>query len=441
MISPVLSIQDGGQCKSRIMLTLNISLFYTYLLSAGTILGIIMQSGSDADAVGGAENIEFDREVEENMQYSVETNNAFSALGDSARVGYCEMDNPSKRKRCNTGNIDNSNFESMSQDEKLSAMFSKLTKIETVQDEMKSMQGRVNTTANRLERTIYHVDINTYKNQLLTYKYLDLETRYRDKNIIIYGLEERERDGTSISTVVREFLSERLGLDDEELYIIFARRLGPIDNGRRHVRKRPCTFSHYSEVDLVMSETRRLRNTGYAVDRDYPPEIAAARKKLWPDVKQRRSAASSSDSIQLKFPAKIVVNGQVVRDEFPHWQEAIKSNLDSDFRFILQEDMLRGSAGFSTGFPTNVHSQNSTTQSVSVPRQLPNMHSQNIRAPVPAPSTSIKPNCDNFDRTIFRIPDIPPLPPPHMLLIPSGLPQAASQLPRQPRPPSPYMAS
>ena len=238
-------------------------------------------------------------------------------------------------------------------------------------------------------------------------------------------------------------MSERLGLDDEELYIIFARRLGPIDNGRRHVRKRPilCTFSHYSEVDLVMSETRRLRNTGYAVDRDYPPEIAAARKKLWPDVKQRRSAASSSDSIQLKFPAKIVVNGQVVRDEFPHWQETIKSNLDSDFRFILQEDMLRGSAGFSTGFPTNVHSQNTTTQSVSVPRQLPNMHSQNIRAPVPAPSTSIKPNCDNFDRTIFRIPDIPPLPPPHMLLIPSGLPQAASQLPRQPRPPSPYMAS
>ena len=126
----------------------------------------------------------------------------------------------------------------------------------------------------------------------------------------MYGLEEREREGVRISTLVREFLSVQLGLtDDLDLYLIYARRLGSVENGRRRVRKRPilCTFSHYSEVDLVMNETRRLKDTGYAIDRDYPPEIAAARKKLWPEVKQRRSTASSSDSIQLKFPAKIVV--------------------------------------------------------------------------------------------------------------------------------------
>ena len=208
-----------------------------------------MQSESVTDAVGGGENIEIDREVDETMQYSVETNNPFSTLSDNTR--------------------------------------------------------------------------------LLTYKYLDLETRHRDKNIIIYGLDERERDGIRIATVVCDFFSGQLGLEEDDLYLIYARRLGPIDNGRHRARKRPilCTFSHYSEVDLVMSETRRLRNTGYAIDRDYPPEIAAARKKLWPEVKQRRSAASSSDSIQLKFPAKIVENGRVVRDEFPHWQEALKSNL------------------------------------------------------------------------------------------------------------------
>ena len=382
------------------------------------------------------------------MQYSVETNNPFSTLSDNARVGNSDMDNmdnmdnPSKRKRYNTCNIINSSkFESMSQDNKLSAIFSKLSNIEAAQDEMRSMQARMSTTANRLERTIYHVDINTYKNQLLTYKYLDLETRHRDKNIIIYGLDERERDGIRIATVVRDFFSGQLGLEEDDLYLIYARRLGPIDNGRHRARKRPilCTFSHYSEVDLVMSETRRLRNTGYAIDRDYPPEIAAARKKLWPEVKQRRSAASSSDSIQLKFPAKIVENGRVVRDEFPHWQEALKSNLDVDFRFILQEDMLRASAGF----PVPVQLHNDSAQNTLVPGQLSNMSSQNNGASAVSTSAYVNPNGVNPDGMIFRIPDIPPLPPSHALLLPSGIPQASRpttcQLPRQPRPPSPYM--
>ena len=126
--------------------------------------------------------------MDETAQYAVETSNAFSALGDSARVGNRDMDNssnnPIKRKRFNTGNIyKDPNFESMSQDDKMSAMFAKLSKIEDSQDELKAMQStiqsRVNTTATRLERSINNVDINTYRNQLLTYKYLDLETRHR----------------------------------------------------------------------------------------------------------------------------------------------------------------------------------------------------------------------------------------------------------------------
>ena len=77
-------------------------------------------------------------------------------------------------------------------------------------------------TTDRLERTILHVDINTYRNQLLAYKYLDLETRFREKNIIMYGLEEKERDGTRRAVVLRDFFSEFLGLEDDDLYIVYA---------------------------------------------------------------------------------------------------------------------------------------------------------------------------------------------------------------------------
>ena len=162
--------------------------------------------------------------------------------------------------------------------------------------------------------------------------------------------------------MVRDFFYDRLGLGEEDLYIVYGRRLGAFDSGRRRLFKRPilCTFSHYSEVDLVMSEARRLKNTGHAINRDYPPEIAAARKKLWPEVKRIRSTASSGDSVQLKYPAKIVHNGRVVKDQFLYWDELVKSNIGSDFRYILQEDMLRAPIAFPSTVHSDVNSQKKT---------------------------------------------------------------------------------
>ena len=52
------------------------------------------------------------------------------------RVGYVSADenNPSKRKRRETGSVDFSNFEKMSTDQKLFAMFEKLSVIESSQN-------------------------------------------------------------------------------------------------------------------------------------------------------------------------------------------------------------------------------------------------------------------------------------------------------------------
>ena len=70
----------------------------------------------------------------------------------------------------------------------------------------------------------------------------------------MYGLEEKGRDGTRLAVVLRDFFSEFLGLEDDDLYIVYAHRLGRVDNNRRRAPRRPilCSFSHYSEVDLVM---------------------------------------------------------------------------------------------------------------------------------------------------------------------------------------------
>ena len=51
-------------------------------------------------------------------------------------------------------------------------------------------------------------------------------------------------------------------------------------------------------------------------------------------MKQMRRDANTGDSIQLKYPAKIVHNGRTVKDAFPHWEEIIKSNIGADFQYI-----------------------------------------------------------------------------------------------------------
>lgn len=92
---------------------------------------------------------------------------------ESQRVEHQESEesNPNKRKHFNTGSVDLTSFETMSQDEKLAVMFEKLNNIEQTQAHVKSMH--MTYTSERLQKTVCHVDVNTYRTQLLAYKYLD----------------------------------------------------------------------------------------------------------------------------------------------------------------------------------------------------------------------------------------------------------------------------
>ena len=87
-----------------------------------------------------------------------------------------------------------------------------------------------------------------------------------------------------------------------------------------------------------MRKTRLLKGTRYAIDRDYPTEIALARKKMWPEVKELLKVPYSN--VQLKFPAKIVVNGRVVKDAFPQWDHLIKVPVTAGLNYICVEESI-----------------------------------------------------------------------------------------------------
>ena len=56
-----------------------------------------------------------------------------------------------------------------------------------------------------------------------------------------------------------------------------------------------------------------LRDTKFRISRGHPREITRARKTLWPDLKQAK-ALNPSAKVAILYPAKLVVNGRVVKD-------------------------------------------------------------------------------------------------------------------------------
>ena len=61
--------------------------------------------------------------------------------------------------------------------------------------------------------------------------------------------------------------------------------------------------------------------------------IDIARKKLWDEFKAIKSRQPGAKT-QIMYPAKLVVDGKVVRGEFPDWNEAMRYSRLFDFSHI-----------------------------------------------------------------------------------------------------------
>jgi hypothetical protein len=102
---------------------------------------------------------------------------------------------------------------------------------------------------------------------------IDLEARSRRNNLIFRGFVENR--GENCFTVIQDFLDNRMDIDPRDVYMARAHRLGPKKPGR-NFNKRPIivNFRDYSDIDYILSRTRRLRDSpGLSVDLDFPKEI------------------------------------------------------------------------------------------------------------------------------------------------------------------------
>ena len=116
----------------------------------------------------------------------------------------------------NGGNVD---FDKLSTDGKLTALFSKLSQVD-------SKVERVVPLVERVKKSEAAIRSHQNRLKLLEYKSIDIESRSRRRNLIFRGIREMpdESNDTCMSEV-RRFLRVHLGID-RDMYMERAHRLG-----------------------------------------------------------------------------------------------------------------------------------------------------------------------------------------------------------------------
>ena len=156
--------------------------------------------------------------------------------------------------------------------------------------------------------------------KLLEYRSIDLEARSRKNNLLFKGISEQRRENCFAE--VRRFIQEELRIN-KDFYLERAHRLGRFSS----TKTRPIiiAFRDYYDTQEILDASSLLRGTEYGISRDYPSEISKARQSLWKQYKITREA-NPGKKVTFEFPARICVDGVVVRDGFPDWYPILQGS-------------------------------------------------------------------------------------------------------------------
>ena len=213
----------------------------------------------------------------------------------------------------------------MSTDDKLVSLF------EIMIDGFGSMNSRVNNIENNVHALISESAQSERRIKLLEYKSIDQEARSRRNNLIFRGFREVVGSDDCIS-IIQNFLSDQLDMQD--VTIQRAHRLGSLRGTamrtgqvgqRRKSRPIIVCFRDYKDVQDILAKAHTLQGTDFGINRDYPDEIVKARSKLWAEYKVEKPKYPRG-RVYIGFPAKLVVDGDVMRDEFPDWHGILKGS-------------------------------------------------------------------------------------------------------------------
>ena len=307
-------------------------------------------------------------------RYNVSTENSFVLLGEDemARDGFQAV----KRRRNNTDQDQNSEqcvnginkCVNGTSEEKLNFICEELCLIREGQDRisrgMLNFQQGFRYMNEKLCEVIEVTNTQSCALRTLAYKSIDLEARSRRNNLIFWGI--LENPGENCFQIIRDFIQHNLDLDSDRMYLARAHRLGPRKIGIRDPR-RPIivNFRDFIDTDTIMNKAFMLKNTPFSIAYDLPKEIHEARKRLWSELRTIK-ANKPFVKFQILYPAKLLVEGKVVRDEFPDWGKVMQGSRLVDFVHI--------DSHFSSDQPNTVAMEQPTASSVNMREQFMRDH-------------------------------------------------------------------
>ena len=231
----------------------------------------------------------------------------------------------STQESCLFDSIPLDSFKTMNIDDKLESIFVYL-------QDMRLTNQRLLKAEQTVRDLHDHTRVNSRRIDILAYKSIDVEARQRRNNLIFWGIPEFVNE--DCMTTLREFFADKLDLDPESISIQRIHRIGRRQHpGRTRANQatqnkhRPliALFRDYQDVELILSNAGKLRGTRFCINRDYPQEIINARKPLLA-LKRELKSQNPSSRISIQYPAKLIKDGQIIRDMFPDWQQVMRKS-------------------------------------------------------------------------------------------------------------------
>ena len=201
-----------------------------------------------------------------------------------------------------------------------------LSEVERIDKKLEELERRLQAVEGR-RHTIIDEENNTEGNNTqprnddqslkqLQYRTLDLEARSRRNNVLVFNLKEEEHE--DIGEVFESFIRNQLKVASN----VVVQRVHRLGYNKREGKHRPviACLRDYADIELLFKNANKLKGTKYGLSRDYPEAIRKARDRLG---RERREAVQAKKRAVIAYPAKLIVDGTVVRDEFPDWKNIL----------------------------------------------------------------------------------------------------------------------
>lgn len=289
--------------------------------------------GSDIE--DGKEESDYDSDTF--LSFSVPTASRFETRENGTDNGGGWRTQVNKRKKVSDGSLADSSFTKLSIDDKLVKIYEQLSTnnntIRIIEAKQESCEKTINSVkqstvkaTSRIDELEEIVQRQEERIQLLSYVSIDKEARDRRNNVVFYNITEKSKH-TSERSLIISFMENELDIDTSDMCIDRAHRIGLLSQEPYKSRsdpKRPLIvrFRDYIDTETVMNKAYMLKDTKFGVDRNYPKEIANARKTLY-QSEEAKLARYEKRQVQIRYPAKLFIDGKMVCDMFPNWFKII----------------------------------------------------------------------------------------------------------------------